>query len=158
MAKKWPEMVVTRSFMRNSHFNQSLLTKIVSISLGQSMSISLTHIRQTSLSSGGTKELHKVKSLVAISPMSFQRAKMCLQSGPFDGLELFVDLDPETGDVPEVASEAISGFKDIDDEVEDVEAEAASLPEPLLSEEDILLCWILGDLMSSAKIFKRSIS
>ena len=59
-----------------------LLTKIVSISLGQSMSISLTHIRQTSRSSGGTKELHKVKSLVAISPMSFQRAKMCLQSGP----------------------------------------------------------------------------
>ena len=139
-----------------------LLTKIVSISLGQSMSISLTHIRQTSRSSGGTKELHKVKSLVAISPMSFQRAKMCLQSGPFDGLELgFAVLDPETGDVPEVASEeAISGFKDIDDaEVEDVEAvEAASLPEPLLSEEDILLCWILGDLMSSVKIFKRSIS
>ena len=125
------------------------------------MSISLTHIRQTSRSSGGTKELHKVKSLVAISPMSFQRAKMCLQSGPFDGLELgFAVLEPETGDVPEVASaEAISGFKDIDDEVEDVEAvEAASLPEPLLSEEDILLCWILGDLMSSVKIFKRSIS
>ena len=123
------------------------------------MSISLTHIRQTSRSSGGTKELHKVKSLVAISPMSFQRAKMCLQSGPFDGLELgFAVLEPETGDAPEVASEAISGFKDIDDEVEDVEAEAASLPEPLLSEEDILLCWILGDLMSSAKIFKRSIS
>jgi hypothetical protein len=83
---------------------------------------------------------------------------MCLQSGPFDGLELFADLEPETGDVPKVASEAISGFKDIDDEVEDVDAEAASLPEPLLSEEDILLCWILGDLMSSAKIFKRSIS
>ena len=88
---------------------------------------------------------------------------MCLQSGPFDGLELgFAVLEPETGDVPEVASaEAISGFKDIDDaEVEDVEAvEAApSLPEPLLSEEDILLCWILGDLMSSVKIFKRSIS
>ena len=123
------------------------------------MSISLTHIRQTSRSSGGTKELHKVKSLVAISPMSFQRAKMCLQSGPFDGLEFgFAVLEPETGDVPEVASEAISGFKDIDDEVEDVEAEAASLPEPLLSEEDILLCWILGDLMSSVKIFKRSIS
>ena len=123
------------------------------------MSISLTHIKQTSRSSGGTKELHKVKSLVAISPMSFQRAKMCLQSGPFDGLEFgFAVLEPETGDVPEVASEAISGFKDIDDEVEDVEAEAASLPEPLLSEEDILLCWILGDLMSSVKIFKRSIS
>ena len=96
----------------------------MSISLGQSMSISLTHIKQTSLRSGGTNELHKVKSLVAISPISFQRAKICLQSGLFAAeLGLFAGFPdpPEAAEAwPEVtcSEEAISGFNDIEDDVE----------------------------------------
>ena len=130
------------------------LTRIVSISFGQSMSISLTHIKQTSLRSGGTKELHNVKSRVAISPISFQRAKICLQSVPLPELLalLLVDLGPTVL----VASEVELGCKDIEDEVEVPASEEPS--EPLLREDETLRCWIFGDFISSEKMFRRSIS
>ena len=55
-------------------------TNKVNISVGQSINISLTHMRQISRNSAGTYELHNVKSRVVISPISFHLDSKCLQS------------------------------------------------------------------------------
>ena len=55
-------------------------TRIVSISLGHNISISLTQLRHTSLRSEVEKLLQSVKSLLVMSVMSFHLDKIALNS------------------------------------------------------------------------------
>ena len=114
-------------------FKNHKLTKIVNISFGQNINISLTHIMQMSLSSCGTKELQRVKSLVAISPISFHLAKMCLQSGDFEAFAGF-ELAPAPWEPDPVTSEPDG---DADEGCKDMELDPGSFSQVL--EDDLEL-------------------